>query len=270
MSFTGAFHGRTLGALSVTPKRAIQEPFGPLLDAVTCPFNDEAAVRGAVDESVAAVLLEPIQGEAGVVPASDAFMRAAREACDRAGALLIVDEVQCGIGRTGHWWGHRGTVRADIMTLAKPLAGGLPAGATLVSDAVAERIHPGDHGSTFAGSPLVSAAALAVLDEVERLLPGVEALGERLRALLSERLPARVVDKVRGRGLLVGVRFVDGVSSGDAVSAALRHGLLLANAGDNTARFIPPLNVTEAELVEAVDRAAAAFSSLPVAGAASK
>jgi acetylornithine/succinyldiaminopimelate/putrescine aminotransferase len=250
-----AFHGRTYGALSATPQESKQAPFAPLVPGFEVLAKDPAAVSAAVDEDTAAVLLEPIQGETGIHPLSDDLLRAAREACDRTGAALIFDEIQTGMGRTGTLWAYEQTpVVPDAMTSAKALGGGLPIGALITGPGLADVLQPGDHGSTFAGGPLIASAALeafAVCADPD-LLASVRALGERLAAGLAE-LPA--VATVRGRGLMVGVDLHDGVSATDLAQRALLEQRLVVNAtGPATIRFEPPLIVTEAEIDEALGR----------------
>jgi acetylornithine/N-succinyldiaminopimelate aminotransferase len=251
----GAFHGRTYGALSATPQESKQAPFAPLVPGFEVLAKDPAALSAAVDEDTAAVLLEPIQGETGIHPLPDELLRAARDACDRTGAALIFDEIQTGMGRTGTLWAFEQTpVVPDAMTSAKALGGGLPIGALITGPALADVLAPGDHGSTFAGGPLVASAALeafAICSD-PNLLASVRALGERLAAGLAE-LPA--VATVRGRGLMVGVDLHAGVSATDLAQRALLEQRLVVNAtGPATIRFEPPLIVTEAEIDEALAR----------------
>jgi acetylornithine/N-succinyldiaminopimelate aminotransferase len=252
----GAFHGRTYGALSATPQEAKQAPFAPLVPGFRVVAPTAEALHAAVDDGVAAVLLEPIQGESGVNLLDDEVLFAAREACDAVGAALVFDEVQTGMGRTGTLWAfeHAGVV-PDAMTLAKGLAGGLAMGALVIGPKLAEVFAPGDHGSTFAGGPLASVAANAALDVIddERLLASVRELGERLQEGLRE-LPG--VISVRGRGLMVAAEI-----AGDApevVRRALLEQRLIINAtGPSTLRFLPPLIVSPAEIDDALSRLAA-------------
>ena len=241
----GSFHGRTLGALGTTYKAIYREPFRPLNEAEFVPYNDPEALKAAVTKETGAVILEPVQGEAGVyVPDTD-YLRAARQVCDDAGALLIFDEVQTGFGRTGRWFAkeHSG-VQPDIMTLAKALAGGLPMGAMLASESVSEAFQRGDHGSTFAGGALVSAAALASIDAIksENLVQRSEELGAYMRSEL-ERLGPR---EVRGLGLMIGLDL--DADCKQVVQKALEKGVILNNTGDHTLRFIPPLVVTKEQI----------------------
>jgi len=252
-----AFHGRTYGSLSATPQESKQAPFAPLVPGFTTVAKDPAALSDAVDENTAAVLLEPIQGETGIHVLSDELLVAAREACDRSGAALIFDEIQTGMGRSGTVWAYEQTpVVPDALTSAKGLGGGLPIGALVTGERLADVLAPGDHGSTFAGGPLVCAAALVALEicSEPELLASVRALGERLQAALSE-LPA--VAEVRGRGLMVGLDLVDGVSAPLLARRALTEQRLVVNAtGPATIRLEPPLIVTEPEIDEAVGRLA--------------
>jgi acetylornithine/N-succinyldiaminopimelate aminotransferase len=249
----GAFHGRTFGALSATPQESKQAPFAPLVPGFRAVPPTAAAIADAVDERTAAVLLEPVQGESGVHPLSAEVLFAAREACDRVGALLIFDEIQCGLGRTGTLWAHEPIgVVPDAMTTAKALGGGLPIGALLISPRYSSVFAPGDHGSTFAGGPLVAAAAHAALDVIDdpELLARVGSLGERLADGLRA-LPGVVT--VRGRGLMVAADVE--VDARAVVSRALSDERLIVNAtGPGTLRFLPPLVVTEAEVDDALSR----------------
>jgi predicted acetylornithine/succinylornithine family transaminase len=253
VAFSGSFHGRTMGALAATYKEAYRAPFAPLVPGVTfAPFNDVAAARAAIGPETCAVLVEPVQGEGGVNPATAEFLQALRAACDEHGALLIFDEVQCGLGRTGTLWAHEGAgVAPDMMTLAKPLANGLPIGAVLVTEAVASVLQPGDHGSTFGAGPLVCAAAAVVFDRVSQpaFLAGVREKGatllEKLQALNSPHVVA-----VRGRGLLVGIELDTEVAP--LLAAAREQGLLIINAGTHVIRLAPPLVVTREQIEGAV------------------
>jgi acetylornithine/N-succinyldiaminopimelate aminotransferase len=246
----GGFHGRTLGALSATPQETKQEPFAPLVPGfVTVPRNDPAALDAAVGERTAAVLLEPIQGESGVWPIADDVLRAARAACDRAGALLVFDEVQCGMGRTGTLWSFEQSLRPDVFTSAKALASGLPIGACIAGAGAAGVLEPGDHGSTFGGGPLVAAAALATLDVIDdaALLASVRMVGARLRAGLEELRGAGRLVAVRGSGLMLAADLPD-ARAAEVVGAALDAGIVLNATGPATVRFLPPLVIGEADV----------------------
>ena len=251
----GAFHGRTYGALSATPQESKQAPFAPLVPGFVVVAKDPAALDAAVDEGTAAVLLEPVQGETGVHVLGDALLEAARSACDRAGAALIFDEIQCGMGRTGTLWAHEQTgVTPDAMTTAKALGGGLPIGALITGPRLADTLQAGEHGSTFGGGPVVAAAALAALEVIDDpvLLARVVELGERLAAGLAE-LPG--VSEVRGRGLM---RAIDVEGAPELARRALLEQRLVLNATDpRTVRFLPPLTVAETEIDDAIARLAA-------------
>jgi predicted acetylornithine/succinylornithine family transaminase len=253
--FQDGFHGRTYGALSATPQESKQAPFAPLVPGFAVVPKDPAALEAAVDERTAAVLLEPIQGESGIYELSDELLHAAREACDRTGAALVFDEIQTGMGRTGTLWAYEQTgVVPDAMTSAKALGGGLPIGALITGPKLADVLKPGDHGSTFAGGPLVSSAALVALDICSdpELLARVRRLGQRLAASLNT-LPFAAA--VRGRGLMLAIDLVNGVSAPDLARRALLEQRLVLNAtGPGTIRFEPPLIVSEEEIDEAIRR----------------
>jgi predicted acetylornithine/succinylornithine family transaminase len=250
-----AFHGRTYGALSATPQESKQAPFAPLVPGFVVVPKDPDALDKAVDEDTAAVLLEPIQGETGINVLSDELLQAARNACDRTGAALVFDEIQCGMGRTGTLWAYEQIgVTPDAMTSAKALGGGLPIGALITGERLADALHAGDHGSTFAGGPLVASAALVALEICSEplLLERVRALGERLATGLST-LP--YVERVRGRGLMLAIDLANGVDAPDLVRRALLEQRLVLNAtGPATVRLEPPLVVTAEEVDEAVER----------------
>jgi acetylornithine/N-succinyldiaminopimelate aminotransferase len=248
------FHGRTYGALSATAQEAKQAPFAPLVPGFTVVPKDPEALAGAVDEGTAAVLLEPIQGETGINVLSEELLLAAREACDRVGAALIFDEIQCGMGRTGSVWAYEQTgVAPDALTAAKGLGGGLPIGALITGPRLADALKAGDHGSTFAGGPLVCRAALVALELCSdpELLERVRVLGARLMDGLAQ-LPG--VASVRGRGLMVGIDLAAGGAPELARRALLEQRLVLNATGPATIRFEPPLIVTEAEIDDALAR----------------
>jgi predicted acetylornithine/succinylornithine family transaminase len=253
----GAFHGRTFGALSATPQEAKQAPFAPLVPGFVAVGPTVDALRAAVTERTAAVLVEPVQGEGGIHVLPDEVLRAAREACDDAGAALIFDEIQCGMGRTGTLWAYEQTgVVPDAMTLAKGLGGGVPIGALVTSPALADVLQPGDHGSTFAGGPMIAAAALAAFDAIDRadLLGRVLELGERLAEGLRD-LPG--VSEVRGRGLMLAIELPAGGAPEVVRRALLEQRLVLNATGPTTIRFLPPLVLTEAQIDDALGRLAA-------------
>ncbi|MCW2987784.1 MAG: Acetylornithine aminotransferase [Solirubrobacterales bacterium] len=253
VSFEGDFHGRSYGALAATPGLARNGALGPMLPGFRAvPRNDATALREAVGESTAAVLIETIQGEAGIQPISDEALLAAREACDESGALLILDEIQTGMGRTGSLWAYEQTpVRPDVITSAKALGGGVPIGACIAGPAGADVLEPGDHGSTFAGGPVATAAALAVLDVVDdpALLRRVRELGAELREGLAA---LDGVAEVRGRGLMIGVGLDEGIDA-QAIGADLLHRGLVVNVPvPSTLRLLPPLLVDSSQIERAV------------------
>jgi acetylornithine/N-succinyldiaminopimelate aminotransferase len=254
----GAFHGRTYGALSATPQEAKQAPFAPLVPGFRAVEPTPEAITEAVDGRTAALLLEPIQGETGVHLLSDELLRSARAACDEHGAALIFDEIQCGMGRTGTLWAYEQTgVRPDAMTVAKALGGGLPIGALITGVRLADVLQPGDHGSTFAGGPVVAAAALAALELTDdpRLLRRVGELGARLAAGF-EQLPH--VLAVRGRGLMLAGEL--DVSAPEVTRRALFDQRLVVNAtGPSTLRLLPPLTIDVDEVDEGLALLAAAL-----------
>ncbi|KAK9863802.1 hypothetical protein WJX84_000809 [Apatococcus fuscideae] len=256
--FSGAFHGRTMGALSLTAKEQYKTPFMPIMPgSVTAKYLDLESARQCIKKGkTAAVIVEPLQGEGGIHMSSQAFLEGLRELCDEAGALLIFDEIQCGLGRTGKLWAHEYFgVQPDMMTLAKPLAGGLPIGAVLLKQKIADVMAPGDHGSTFAGNPLVCAAGEAVLDVL--LAPGflqaVHDNGVALRHGLREKLGSNPhVKEVRGLGLISGIQL--DVPAGPVVAAALEAGLIVITAGKgDVVRMVPPLIVTQEDVQKCVD-----------------
>jgi predicted acetylornithine/succinylornithine family transaminase len=251
----GAFHGRTYGALSATPQESKQAPFAPLVPGFEVVPKDPAALSAAVDERTAAVLLEPIQGETGIHVVSDELLHAAREACDRAGAALIFDEIQTGMGRTGTLWAYEQTdVVPDAMTSAKALGGGLPIGALITGPRLADVLGPGDHASTFAGGPVIAASALAALEICSdpALLARVRAAGERLSTGLAS---LSYVSEVRGRGLMLAIDVVEGMDAAGLARRALLEQRLVVNAtGPATIRLEPPLIVSDEEVDDAVGR----------------
>lgn len=255
----GGFHGRTMGALALTGQPPKQAPFLPLPGEVThVPYGDTEALRAAVTEHTAAVVLEPLQGEAGVVPAPEGYLRAAREITRATGTLLVLDEVQTGIGRTGHWFAHQAEPGAepDVITLAKGLGGGLPIGATVAFGAAAELLTPGQHGSTFGGNPVACAAGLAVLETIEKegLLVHAARVGERLRRGI-EALEHPLVREVRGAGLLLGIALAEPVAA-RVQRAAQDAGFLVNAAGAGVVRLAPALTLPQ-------ERADALVAALP-------
>jgi len=250
--FEHSFHGRTMGALATTWTAKYREPFEPLVPGVRfCPRNDLAAAAAVVGERTAAVMIEPVQGEGGIHPASAELLRGLQALCRERGALLVFDEIQCGLGRTGRMFAyeHSGVV-PDILTLAKPLAGGLPLGAILIKDTLAPAIKVGDHGSTFGGNPVAAAAALAVLDHLTApgFLEDIQKRGAYLmRGLrrLARRYP-KAVAEVRGLGLMVGVELRG--EAGPVVKGLRERGVLATKAGDKVLRLLPPLVIRRKEI----------------------
>jgi acetylornithine/N-succinyldiaminopimelate aminotransferase len=255
----GAFHGRTYGALSATPQESKQAPFAPLVPGFRAVAAEPGALGEAVDDDTAAVLVEPIQGESGVHILSEELLLAAREACDKHGAALVFDEVQCGMGRTGTLWAYEQVgVVPDAMTVAKALGGGLPIGALVTGERLADVFAPGDHASTFGGGPVIARAALAALEvtDDEMLLDRVRELGQRLIAALE---PLPYVVSVRGRGLMLACE-LDAPAPAVARRALLEERLIVNATGPTTVRLLPPLTITDGEAEEAVRRLGAALS----------
>ncbi|HZA59695.1 MAG TPA: aspartate aminotransferase family protein [Solirubrobacterales bacterium] len=248
----GAFHGRTMGAVSATPGMAANESFAPYLPGfVVVPRDDPGALRAAVGDRTAAVMLEPIQGESGVHVIADDMVAEARIACDEAGAVLVFDEIQTGMGRTGSLWAYEQLpARPDVMTSAKALGGGLPVGACTAAPDFADTLKPGDHGSTFAGGPLVSAAALAAFDVIDdpALLRGVRERGAHLTDALEG---MDGVSGVRGRGLMLGVALAGG-DAPEVRDRLLSQGLVVNATDPSTIRLLPPLTVSDSEIEQAV------------------
>jgi acetylornithine/N-succinyldiaminopimelate aminotransferase len=268
ITFDGAFHGRTLATLAATGSPKYLEGFGPPVDGFDqVPLGDLEAVKKAIGPHTAGILIEPLQGEGGVRAAPHAFFKALRQLCDDSGLLLIFDEVQTGMGRTGELFAYKRIgVTPDVMSLAKALGGGFPIGACLATSEAASGMTPGSHGSTFGGNPLAVAAANAVLDVM--LKPGFFEHAQKMSLLLKQKLASAVdrhpsiLAEVRGEGLLIGLKAV--VPSGDLVTALREQKLLTVGAGENVVRFLPPLIVTEAEIEESVarlERACVALSS---------
>ena len=258
VAFEHSFHGRTMGALALTAKAKYQDPFQPVMPGVHfAPFNDlEATLKVMEAAQPCAVIVEAVQGEGGIYRASDAFLQGLRAACDEMGALLICDEVQCGVGRTGALWAHEASgIRPDLISVAKPLGGGLPIGAALAADKVASLMQPGDHGSTFAANPLICAVARAVLTTINtpKFLASIRQkgayLGEKL-AELAER--HETVSEVRGRGLMWGVETT--LNTKDVLAAGYEAGILLGSSGEHVVRLLPPYIVEEADIDEGVDK----------------
>lgn len=254
LSFSNAFHGRLFGSLAATPRPKYQEPFAPLMPGVrTAEFNDLASARAEMGDDVCAIIVEPIQGEGGINPATPEFLKGLRALADEHDALLIFDEVQCGVGRTGKLWAyeHYG-VEPDILTAAKPLAGGLPIGAILMRQKVADAMHPGDHASTFAGGLMTTHVAHHVISRVSdsAFLADVEAKGKLLVERLEELNSPHTVE-IRGKGLMVGMEL--DIETGPLIAQGFKQGVMLVNAGTNILRFVPPLTISEAEIEQVTD-----------------
>ena len=252
LAFSNAFHGRLFGSLAATPREKYQQPFQPLMPGLRfAEFNDLASAQAAMSDKVCAIIVEPIQGEGGVYLASQKFMEGLRQLADQYDAILIFDEVQCGLGRSGTLWGYQGYgVEPDILTVAKPLAAGLPIGAILMRQKVADAMHKGDHASTFAGNPFTTHVANYVVGRVSQpeFLADVREKGEYLMELLAE-LNSPHVKEIRGRGLIVGVEL--DIEAGPIVNKGYERGILLVSAGPNVVRFVPPLTITREELATA-------------------
>ena len=267
IAFHNAFHGRTMGALSMTGTPKYREGFGEVAGVVHVAYGDLDAVKAQMGKDVAAVIVEPVQGEGGVLPAPAGFLEGLRALCDEHGALLLMDEVQTGIGRLGRWFGFQDTgAMPDAISLAKGLGGGFPVGAMLTTEALAGALPPGTHGSTFGGNPLASAAARSVLSilEEEGLVRAAKEKGERLSAMLTslaKELPA-VCEGERGEGLLRGLVLKQGFVVRDVLPKLADAGVLLTAAGERVLRFSPPLVVTESELAEGVAAVRKVLSTL--------
>lgn len=251
-----AFHGRTFGGMSATPKAKIQDGFAPLVDGfVFAELNNLASFEEAINENTAAVFIETIQGEGGIYPASVEFLQGLRALCDKKGVLLLIDEVQCGAGRTGSFFAfEKAGIRPDAIGMAKGLGGGVPIGAVWIDDAYADLFGPGSHGTTFGGTPLVCAAALAVLDTIEsdKLLEQVQEIGpyviEQLRRLQSE-LPDYILE-IRGSGYMIGIQIAE--APFDMVTLLREKGLVVPPAGIDVVRFLPALTATKEDFDEAL------------------
>ncbi len=272
ITFSNAFHGRTLGTISATDQPKMREGFEPLLPGfVVVPFDDLDAALAAVDENTAGFLLEPVQGEGGIRPASQEFMTGLRKACDEHDLMLVLDEVQCGMARTGKLYAHEHYgVTPDIMASAKGIGGGFPLGACLATEKAAAGMVIGTHGSTYGGNPLAMAAGEAVLDVVanDEFLAQVTETGERLRAALTQMIPNHdnLFDSVRGLGLMLGIKMK--TDSRAFVGYLRTKGILTVAAGDNVVRVLPPLTIEEAHIREFVDGLSAAAGEYQLPDAA--
>jgi acetylornithine/N-succinyldiaminopimelate aminotransferase len=268
LACTGSFHGRTYGSLAATANDHYKEGFGPMLDGFAfTPFDDMAALDKNFDKSVAAFIVEPVQGESGVHPASVEFLAMARHLCDKHGALLIFDEIQCGMGRLGPLFAfQRFGITPDVVTIAKALANGLPIGAMLVAECAIDALQPGDHGTTFGGSPVPCAAGLAhlrVRDAID-LAEYVRIREVQLMARLTDLALAfpNIIARLRGLGLLAALQLNEQYPVADVVSALREHGLLVGSAGGNSLRFAPPLILGEEQIDEAYETLYEVFSEL--------
>ncbi|MDB5713659.1 MAG: aspartate aminotransferase family protein [Sphingomonadales bacterium] len=266
ITFKNAFHGRTLGTISATDQPKMREGFEPLLPGFEyAPFDDLEAARALVDEHTAGFLVEPIQGEGGIRAASPEFLKGLRDICDEHGLMLVLDEVQCGVARTGKLYAHEHYgITPDILATAKGIGGGFPLGACLATEEAAKGMVFGTHGSTYGGNPLAMAAGQAVLDVI--LAPGfmeqVEATGDRLRGALEQLIPNHdaLFDSVRGKGLMLGLKLKS--DSREFVAHARdNHNLLLVAAGENVVRVLPPLNIEEHHINEFIEKLSAAAAS---------
>lgn len=266
ITMEGAFHGRTLATIAAGGQAKYLEGFGPAMPGFPqVPFDDLKALREAIGPATAGVLIEPIQGEGGIRPIPNGDLRQIREICDEAGILLVLDEVQTGVGRTGKLFAHElAGIAPDIMAIAKALGGGFPVGACLATEEAAKGMTAGTHGSTFGGNPLAMAVANAVLDQVlaDGFIEHVKDLGRTLRqklARLADEHPD-IIEGVRGEGLMLGIKCK--VPNTDLVAAARSEHLLVVGAGDNTVRLLPPLNIGEHEVEEAIDKLSNACTAL--------
>jgi acetylornithine aminotransferase/acetylornithine/N-succinyldiaminopimelate aminotransferase len=269
LALENSFHGRTMGAVATTWTKKYREPFGPLMPGVEfVKFDDVADLEKKFDASVCAILLEPLQGEGGIHLVSPAFLKKARALTQKSGALLIADEIQCGMGRTGKWFAYQWSgVKPDVVTLAKPIAGGLPLGAILCTQTVADVIHPGMHGTTFGGGPLACAVAVTVLDVIEKqhLLAHNAELGAYMRGKL-EALAARhaVVKEVRGKGLMMGVELRDAEAAKFVAKAMLDNGVVANRTHEVVIRLLPPFIVEKKHvdiMAKAFDKALSQWES---------
>lgn len=254
-----SFHGRSTGALAITGQKKYQEPFKPLMpNTVEVIFNDVEDLKEKVNEKTCAIVLEPVQGEGGLTEATQEFLHLAKELCEKYNALLIFDEIQCGMGRMGTLFAYEELgVVPDVVTIAKALGGGVPIGACLTRGKASSVLVPGDHGSTYGGNPLVCGVAYAVLTELmdNNVIAGVKSKGEYTKQQLlklKEKFP--VIEEIRGKGLLLGIKFKEELSNKTVVNKAFENKLLLVSAGENVVRFFPPLNVKYGEIDKFVNK----------------
>lgn len=254
-----SFHGRSTGSLAITGQKKYQEPFEPLIPNVTeCLFNDIEDLNSKVNKNTCAVILEPVQGESGIQSASPEFLAALKKVCDENKALLIFDEIQCGMGRMGSLFAYdKLGVVPDIVTIAKALGGGVPIGACLTKGEAAEIMVPGDHGSTYGGNPLVCAVAYDVLTELvdNKVIEGVDERGKYAAEKLNQlKEKYKLIEEVRGTGLLLGIKLSDEVSARDFANKAFENKFLLVPAGNNVLRYFPPLNVSFEEIDKSIEK----------------
>lgn len=266
-----AFHGRTLASLAATGTPRYQQPFTPMPEGfVHVAYDDVAAVRAVIDDNTVAVMMEPVQGESGVVPMRDETLRSLRALCDEHDLLLILDEVQTGMGRTGRWWAHQHAgVTPDVMTVAKGLGGGVPIGAVLAAPR-ADVLEPGDHGCTFGGNPLATAVGVAVMREIEQqgLMDNAQRAGAHLQvALIALRDAGKPIASVRGRGLMVAALLSEDIAP-QVARSGLATGVIVNNVGQRVLRMVPPLIITDAQIDEAVRRLGAALDLAVAEGGA--
>ncbi|HZB69325.1 MAG TPA: aspartate aminotransferase family protein, partial [Sphingomicrobium sp.] len=272
ITFSNAFHGRTMATISATDQAKMIDGFAPLLPGFkVVPFDDLDAALAAIDENTAGFLVEPVQGEGGIRPASQQFMKGLRAACDEHDLMLVLDEVQCGVARSGTLYAYEQYgIEPDILATAKGIGGGFPMGACLATEKAAGGMVIGTHGSTFGGNPLAMAAGQAVLDVVanEQFLANVRQTGERLRSALEQMIPNHdhLFDGVRGMGLMLGIKMK--TDSRSFVNYLRTRGLLTVAAGDNVMRVLPPLNIEESHIREFVDRLSAAAADYEIPAAA--
>jgi len=255
LTLTNSFHGRTMGALSLTGKVALREPFEPLIPGVEHIDSTIEALEAAIDDTVAALIVEPIKGEAGVVPLPDGYLERARELTAQHGVLLILDEIQTGVGRTGNWFSFQKTgIQPDAIAIAKGIAGGVPIGVLVTFGAASDLFEAGQHGSTFGGNPLATAAANAVLGEIERagLIGNAVRRGEQLRAGIAA-IDSPLIGEIRGQGLLIGVGLTEPLA-GKVSREALRLGLIVNAANDTSIRIAPPLIIGDVEIAEFITK----------------
>jgi acetylornithine/N-succinyldiaminopimelate aminotransferase len=274
ITFEGSFHGRTLATISAAGQEKLVKGFGPLMPGFDhVPFDDIEAVRSAIGPETAAILIEPIQGEGGIRPAPREFLRALRALCDEHGLLLILDEIQCGMGRTGTLFAHeQAGITPDLMGVAKGIGGGFPLGACLATEEAAAGMVAGTHGSTYGGNPLACAVGNAVMAEITApdFLDDVKRKAGLLRQRLAELADAHsdIIAEIRGEGLMLGIRLHEGTVNGDFVAAGRANRLLTVPAGDNVVRILPPLNISDEDLAEGVVRLDATCRAVKAANAA--